>query len=165
MLSATVYDLPQYPWRALLAGALALAFLFTGRAAGGGPRRSRAASRRSRSPAALAIAAVPAASRPAVLPWTTWTFSHSAATASGVDLVWDMRYRPLSFGPKPVEVLQVRAPRPSYWRAIVLSDFDGLRFTRALQATVDTRERGRRRARAGRRSRDAAARRRCRSRR
>ena len=41
-----------------------------------------------------------------------------------------MRYQPLSFGPKPVEVLQVRSPRPSYWRAVVLSDFDGLRFTR-----------------------------------
>jgi transglutaminase-like putative cysteine protease len=53
-----------------------------------------------------------------------------------------MLYQPLSFGPKPVEVLQVRSPRPSYWRAIVLSDFDGLRFTRALQATVDTRGRG-----------------------
>jgi len=141
VLSATVYDLPQYPWRALLAGALPLAYLFTGRPAAGGHRLALVAAALALA-AGVAIAAAPAASRPAVLPWKTWTFSHSAATASGVDLVWDMRYRPLSFGPKPVEVLQVRSPRPSYWRAIVLSDFDGLRFTRALQATVDTRERG-----------------------
>jgi transglutaminase-like putative cysteine protease len=77
-----------------------------------------------------------------LLPWTTWTFSHGSGDTSGVDLVWDMRYRPLSFGPKPVEVLQVRSPRPSYWRALVLSDFDGLRFARQPQAIVDTRARG-----------------------
>ena len=141
VLSATVYDLPQYPWRALLAGALPLAFLFTGRPAGGGPRLALVAAALALA-GGVAIAAVPAASRPAVLPWKTWTFSHSAATASGVDLVWDMRYGRCRSGRKPVEVLQVRSPRPSYWRAIVLSDFDGLRFTRALQATVDTRERG-----------------------
>ena len=141
VLSATVYDLPQYPWRALLAGALPLAFVFTGRPAGGGPRIALVAAVLALAGGA-AIAAVPAASRPAVLPWKTWTFSHSASTASDVDLVWDMRYEPLSFGRKPVEVLQVRSPRPSYWRAIVLSDFDGLRFTRALQATVEERGRG-----------------------
>ena len=43
-VSATVYELPQHPLRALVAGALLLAFLFTGRAAGGG----RAARRRVR---------------------------------------------------------------------------------------------------------------------
>ena len=99
VLSATVYDLPQYPWRALLAGALPLAFLFTGRPAGGGHRIALVAAVLALAGGA-AIAAVPAASRPAVLPWKTWTFSHSASTASGVDLVWDMRYQPLSFGPK-----------------------------------------------------------------
>ena len=62
--------------------------------------------------------------------------------ASAVDLVWDMRYQPLSFGKRPVEVLRVRAARPSYWRAIVLSDFDGLRFLRAPQPIVESRERG-----------------------
>ena len=85
---------------------------------------------------------MPALSRPALLPWTTWTFSHAGSDASSVDLVWDMRYQPLSFGPKPVEVLQVRAPRPSYWRAVVLSDFDGLRFVRHAQAIVETRPQG-----------------------
>ena len=135
-VSATVYDLPQQPWRGLLAGALVFAFLPTGRAAGGGRALACAF-------AALALAAgvgwaaVPAASRPAVLPWTTWTFSHPARDASSVDLVWDMSYRPLSFPSKPVEVLQVRAPRASYWRAVVLSGFDGLRFTREPQGVAD----------------------------
>ena len=94
-VSATVYDLPQYPWRALPAGGLLLAFLFTGRCAGGGRAVAVAF-------AALALAigagwsALPAASRPAVLPWTTWTFSHTTRDdPSGVGLVWDMRYQPL----------------------------------------------------------------------
>jgi uncharacterized protein (DUF58 family)/transglutaminase-like putative cysteine protease len=136
-LSATVYDLPQYPWRALFAGLLLFAFLRTGRAAGGGLALAAAF-------AALALtagmgwAALPAASRPALLPWTTWTFSHaSPRAATSVDLVWDMRYRPLSYPSKPVEVLQVRAPRASYWRAVVLAGFDGLRFTREPQSVAD----------------------------
>ncbi|MDX6562679.1 MAG: hypothetical protein QOD65_2493, partial [Gaiellales bacterium] len=73
-VSATVYELPQHPLRGLLAGGLLLAFLFTGRAAGGGPALAAAFAG-----LALAIgagwAAVPAASTPAVLPWTTWTFA------------------------------------------------------------------------------------------
>ena len=141
VLSATVYDLPQYPWRALFAGALLLCFLSTGGLAGGG--RVVAVALAALALAAGAAAAVlPAASQPALLPWTTWTFSHGSSDASGVGVVWDMRYQPLSFGPKPVEVLQVRSPRPSYWRALVLSDFDGLRFARQPQATVGTSERG-----------------------
>ena len=141
VLSATVYELPQYPWRALLAGGLALAFLCTGRAAGGG-RAIAAAFALVALAGGLAIAAVPAASRPGVLPWTTWTFAHAGDDASAVDLVWDMRYQSLSFGKRPVEVLRVRAARPSYWRAIVLSDFDGLRFLRAPQPIVESRGRG-----------------------
>src|SRR4029077_11574696 len=49
---------------------------------------------------------------------------------------------PLSFGEPPVEVLRVRAARRSYWRAIVLSDFDGLRFLQAPQPIVASRENG-----------------------
>jgi len=140
-LSATVYDLPQYPPRALLAGVLLLAFLYTGRAAGGGPALALGF-------AALALAAgvgwaaVPAASRPALLPWTTWTFSQAARDAAGVELVWDMRYRPLTFPAKPVEVMQVRAPRAAYWRAVVLAGFDGLRFTRVPQGVADASSSG-----------------------
>ena len=49
-VSATVYELPQHPLRALVAGGLLLAFLFTGRAAGGGPVTAAALPRwRSRS--------------------------------------------------------------------------------------------------------------------
>jgi transglutaminase-like putative cysteine protease len=84
----------------------------------------------------LGWAAIPAAARPALLPWTTWTFSHGARDPVSVDVVWDMRYRPLSFPLSPVEVLQVRAPRAAYWRAVVLGGFDGLRFTRESQDTV-----------------------------
>ncbi|MDX6629693.1 MAG: hypothetical protein QOH00_1939, partial [Gaiellales bacterium] len=141
ILSATVYELPQYPWRALLAGALFLAFLFTDRIAGGG-RATAVAFGAIALVCGTAAASAPAASGPALLPWTTWTFSHSSTDTSAVDLVWDMRYQPLSFGPKPVEVLQVRSPRPSYWRAVVLSGFDGLRFARQPQAIVETRQRG-----------------------
>jgi transglutaminase-like putative cysteine protease len=139
-VSATVYELPQQPLRALAAGALAFAFLRTGRPAGGGPACAVAF-------AALALAAgagyaaVHAASGPAVLPWTTWNFSRVSEPAD-VDVVWNMRYRPLVYPSKPVEVLQVRAARPSYWRAVVLADFDGLRFTRAPQAIVSRRARG-----------------------
>ena len=53
-----------------------------------------------------------------------------------------MSYRPLVFSEKPVEVLQVRAPRRSYWRAVVLAEFDGSRFSRSLQAIADTRAGG-----------------------
>jgi transglutaminase-like putative cysteine protease len=139
-ISATVYALPQHPLRALVAGALAFAFLRTGRPAGGGPAHAAGL-------AALALAigtgyaAVPAASGPALLPWTTWNFSHVAQPAA-VDLAWDMRYQPLVYPSKPVEVMQVRAARPSYWRAVVLADFDGLRFSRAPQAILARRARG-----------------------
>jgi protein-glutamine gamma-glutamyltransferase len=141
VLSATVYDLSGYPLRAAAATGLLLAFLVTGRPAGGG-RGAAAAFAALAVAAGAAVAAVPAASRPAVLPWTTWTFSQPRDDSSAVGLVWDMRYRPLSFGPKPVEVLRVRAPRPSYWRAVVLSGFDGLRFLRQPQATVGTSQAG-----------------------
>ena len=133
-VSATVYALPQEPWRALVAGALLLAFVRTGRPAGGGPAIAAGL-------AALALlagvawSAVPASSGPALLPWTTWNFTHEASDASAVGLTWDMRYQPLVYPPKPVEVLQVRAARPSYWRAVVLGSFDGLRFGRALEPT------------------------------
>jgi uncharacterized protein (DUF58 family)/transglutaminase-like putative cysteine protease len=139
-VSATVYDLPQYPLRALVAGTLLFAFLVARRASGCGPALAAAS-------AALALAtgvgwaAVPAASQPAVLPWTTWTFTH-ADDQPAAGLVWDMSYHPLVFLQKPVELLQVRASRPSYWRAVVLPDFDGLRFTRPPQAIADTREDG-----------------------
>ena len=139
-LSATVYDLPQYPWRALFAGALLLAFLH------GSPGRRWPRPRGGVAVLALAAgvgwAAAPGASRPAVLPWTTWTFSQATRDASSVDLVWDMSYRPLSYPDKPVEVLQVRAPRASDWRAVVLAGFDGLRFTRAPQGIADASSTG-----------------------
>ena len=81
-VSATVYDLPQDPWRALAAAALLLAFLRTGRPAGGGAGdRGRVAG-----VALLAGAgwsALPAASRPALLPWTTWTFTHARGRRLG----------------------------------------------------------------------------------
>ena len=140
-VSATVYDLPHDPWRALAASAILLAFLRTGRPAAGGPAIAAAC-------AALALlagagwSALPAASHPAVLPWTTWTFAHDADDPAAVALVWDMRYQPLSYPPKPVEVLQVRAARPSYWRTVVLGAFDGLRFIRDLAAPVEARTRG-----------------------
>ncbi len=139
-VGATVYDLPQSPWRALAAGLLLLAFLRTGHAAGGGAGAAAAF-------AALALAlgagwaSLPSASHPAVLPWTTWTFAQ-AAEPDAAGLVWDMQYQPLSFPPKPVELLQVRAARASYWRAVVLADFDGLRFSRAFGASAGSRERG-----------------------
>ncbi len=140
-LAATVYDLPQRPWRALLAGALLLAFLRSGRPEGGRAMLAVVF-------AALALvigagwSAVPAASRPALLPWTTWTFAHEVGDPGAVGLVWDMRYQPLVYPPSPVEVLQVRAARPSYWRATVLAGFDGLRFTRDLVGITETRGRG-----------------------
>ena len=68
--------------------------------------------------------------------------SRTRDTRPDVDVVWDMRYQPLSFGPQagggaagafPASLLLARD------RAL---DFNGLRFTRALQAIVDTRGRG-----------------------
>jgi uncharacterized protein (DUF58 family)/transglutaminase-like putative cysteine protease len=139
-VSATVYDLPERPWRGLVAAALLLAFLRSGRPAGGGAAVAAGC-------AALALligagwSAVPAASRPAVLPWTTWTFSRPVPDAAAVGLVWDMGYQPLSYPSRPVEVLRVRAPHPSYWRALVLGAFDGLRFRRTPQLPAGIRER------------------------
>ena len=93
--SATVYDLPQYPWRALLAGALLLAFLFTGRPAGGGRRTRGWRPRRSRSPAA------PRWPRCLRRPGRRCCRGRPGRSRTArprprhVDLVWDMRYRPL----------------------------------------------------------------------
>ena len=157
----------SYPWRALLAGALLLG-LPVHRPAGG-----RRAADRASPLAALALAggaalaAVPArvaAGGAAVDDLDV--LARADSDASSVDLVWDMRYQPLSFGPKPVEVLQVRAPRPSYWRArrALRLRRPALR-TRALQAIVEHARARRRRARAGSRRRDDRCAPRCRSRR
>ena len=140
-VSATVYELPGDPWRALAAAALLLAFLRSGRPAGGGAALAAGC-------AAIALllgagwAALPAASRPAILPWTTWTFAQHDDDPAAVALVWDMRYQPLAYPPRPVEVLRIRARRPSYWRTVVLGAFDGLRFSRATEQSGRARSGG-----------------------
>ncbi len=119
-VSATVYDLPQYPWRALFAGALLLAFLCTGRAAGGG-RVLAAAFAALALAAGVGWAAVPA--RLATRPCCRGRPGRSprpTRDASSVDLVWDMSYRPLSIPTSPSRCSRcaLRGPRtgaPSCW--------------------------------------------------
>ena len=156
-VSATVYDLPEHPWRALAAAALLLAFLRTGRPAGGGAAVAAGC-------AALALllgaawSAVPRGVAPGRAALDDLDVLRPVPDAAAVALVWDMGYQPLSYPPRPVEVLRVRAPRPSYWRAVVLGAFDGLRFRRAATAARRHPRARRQRGRAGHADRHADAR-------
>ena len=91
---------------------------------------------------ALAVAAVPGVAKGAYLPWRTW----AQAPGSGVSVksyVWDHTYGPLIWPEDTTEVLRIRSPYKTYWRAIVLEDFDGIGW----RAEPD---RGRHRARTAR---------------
>ena len=142
-----------------------LAFLRTGRPAGGGPAlaagvRGARAARRRRAGAPCppprgrrCCRGRPGRSRTTRRRRRRSTSSGTCATSRS------------SFRPKPVEVLQVRAPRPSYWRAVVLGRLrrPALRArsrrrssTRAAHGgvvRVPARPRAARAARRGRRSR------------
>jgi transglutaminase-like putative cysteine protease len=85
---------------------------------------------------ALAVAAVPGVAKGAYLPWRTW----AQAPGSGVSVksyVWDHTYGPLIWPEDTTEVLRIRSPYETYWRAIVLEDFDGIAW-RANPTEVGT---------------------------
>ena len=166
-VSATVYDLPQEPAGGRSPPARSCSrSCAPGAPPGGGPRDRGRLRRRSPARRRRLDAAVPAASGPALLPWTTWNFTHAASDASAVGLAWDMRYQPLVYPPEAgrgAAGARRRARRTG--APSCSSDFDGLRFTRAAAGDRRRAQRGGAVRVPARARRDAAARRGRRSRR
>jgi transglutaminase-like putative cysteine protease len=87
----------------------------------------------------LAFAGV-AASQPGVargwlLPWRDGNLT-TASPSVGVRYVWNQTYSGLRWPDKKTEVLRVASPERAYWRAIVLPEFDGYRWTQGSYQPV-----------------------------
>ena len=136
--ASIVYELE----RPLLRGLLFLAFALVLLALGDGLDR---VSERRRPHHALVLgtivvafaaitASLPGVARGSLLPWRDWNLSSDSASV-GVRYVWNQTYSGLRWPAKKTEVLQVESPQRGYWRAIVLPEFDGYRWTQgAYQA-------------------------------
>jgi transglutaminase-like putative cysteine protease len=78
---------------------------------------------------ALALSSSAAVAKPAFLAWEQWDFYTRAQKPVSVRFIWDAQYGGVRFPEKATTVLTIRAPRrPQYWRATVLSRFDGTRW-------------------------------------
>jgi hypothetical protein len=71
----------------------------------------------------LVLASAPGVSKAAFLDWETWNPLASNTKQVSVGYVWDQTYQPLKWPKKRTVVLEVRSPRPLYWKASVLDDF------------------------------------------
>ena len=137
--ASIVYELE----RPLLRGLLFLAFALVLLALGDGLDRF---SERRRPQHALVLgamvvafaaitASLPGVARGSLLPWRDWNLSTDSASV-GVRYVWNQTYTGLRWPSKKTEVLQVASPHPEYWRAIVLPQFDGYRWTQGTYEPV-----------------------------
>ena len=137
--ASIVYELE----RPLLRGLLFLAFALVLLALGGGLDR---VSERRRPHHALVLgtivvafaaitASLPGVARGSLLPWRDWTLSSDSGSV-GVRYVWNQTYSGLRWPAKKTEVLQVESPQRGYWRAVVLPEFDGYRWTQGAYQPV-----------------------------
>ena len=65
-------------------------------------------------------------------PWFDYeTWALSSASSKTTAFNWEHSYGPLSWPRDGRELLRVKAPRPAYWKAMNLDEFDGRRWLRA----------------------------------
>jgi transglutaminase-like putative cysteine protease len=114
-------------WRAAIFLALALLVLAVCRP-GSLPRHSSAAMQLALLGAlaigtGLVLSSAPGVSKAAFLNWETWNPLASDQPRVSVGYVWDQSYKPLRWPKTRTVVLEVRSPRPLYWKVAVLDDF------------------------------------------
>ena len=138
-VATTVYVLDYPILRGLAALVVVLAFLgcelvLTGLAEA---RRALAATAFAALTGSL-LAVVLSSGAAGALDWTSWRLGTDPATRVGVRYVWDQSYRGLHWPRVVTDVFSVRAPRPEYWRATILEQFDGLRFREGSPGAAST---------------------------
>ena len=131
-IGTTVYALGHPILRGAVALAIAIAFLACDRLGA-----SRARSRSTLQTTAIAgiagvtLAVLFGSGTTGGLDWTTWRIGAASDARVGVRYVWDQSYAGLRWPDEPTDVFSVRAAEPAYWRATVLEQFDGARFSEA----------------------------------
>ena len=73
---------------------------------------------------AVLAATLPGVAKSAMLDWKQW--GKPEKTGESVAFIWNHSYAGLKRPKRPVTLLRVTADSPSYWRAVVLSNFNGV---------------------------------------
>ena len=73
---------------------------------------------------AVLAATLPGVAKSAMLDWKQW--GKPVKTGQSVGFIWNHTYAGLKRPKKPVTLLRVTADSPSYWRAVVLGNFNGV---------------------------------------
>jgi transglutaminase-like putative cysteine protease len=73
--------------------------------------------------AALVVGGAPGVTKAALFDWHSWNPLARQGPQVGVAYVWNDTYGPLNWPKKSTTLLEVYAPKPSYWRAEVLNTF------------------------------------------
>src|SRR5207248_1567132 len=61
-------------------------------------------------------------------PWIHWQQWSWFSSAAGEGFQWDHQYGPLTWPRTGKTLLEVKSPRPHYWKAETLDRFDGIRW-------------------------------------
>jgi hypothetical protein len=72
----------------------------------------------------LVIGGAPAVAKGAFFDWRNWNPMAGDAPQVNVAYVWDQSYGPLKWPKKKVTMFEVDSPRPLYWKAAVLTEFE-----------------------------------------
>jgi transglutaminase-like putative cysteine protease len=74
--------------------------------------------------AGLVVAAAPGVAKGALFDWRNWNPLGGTPGQVSVGYVWDQHYGPLKWPKKHTTVFEVISPRPLYWKATTLSEFN-----------------------------------------
>ncbi len=72
----------------------------------------------------LVVAAAPGVAKGALFDWRNWNPLGGENNRVSVGYVWDQHYGPLKWPKKRTTVFEVVSPRPLYWKAASLSEFE-----------------------------------------
>jgi transglutaminase superfamily protein/transglutaminase TgpA-like protein len=72
----------------------------------------------------LVVGGAPAVAKGAFFDWRNWNPMAGDGPRADVAYVWDQNYGPLKWPTKKLTMFEVDSPRPLYWKAGVLTEFD-----------------------------------------
>jgi transglutaminase-like putative cysteine protease len=72
----------------------------------------------------LVVGGAPAVAKGAFLDWRNWNPLIGEGPRADVGYVWDQDYGPLRWPKQKLTMFEVDSPRPLYWKAAVLTEFD-----------------------------------------
>ncbi len=78
--------------------------------------------------AGLVVGSAPGVAKGALFDWRHWNPLAGNGPQVSVGYVWNQDYGPLHWPKQTTTVFQVQSPRPHYWKAGVLTVFDGTRW-------------------------------------